>query len=704
MGSGAPVATSWLLKAGPLSGCDEDRSQNQGMDPIAQFRIALSERQIIPPTNILADGTIHRCDAEGKPGGGDATYLLHLDGVPAGGFKNHRDGRGWKNWRADIGRKLSSVEEHALKAHIGARRTHRALEDAAQLIGTKNRAEAIWESAARIVGDHPYLTAKGIEAHKIRKFMDVLTIGGMNCTGTLVIPMRDVSGEVCQLQFIAPNGEKRFLPGRKPVGLYFALGAPSDVVCIAEGFATAASIYQATGYATAVAFDCGNLGQVTKLMREKFSEAKIVVCADDDFRTDGNPGMVSATAAARVASAQMAVPVFGIDRPDNATDFNDLGCIHGPKAIKDCIDAAVATAQQPTPSGGEPMAGLVCAATIRPEPINWLWNEWLAAGKLHILAGAPGAGKTTVALAFAATISSGGRWPDGSRATPGDVLMWSSEDDPKDTLVPRLTAMGANLARIYFIQSASDRNGTRSFDPATDIGQLLAAIKHFSILPSLLIVDPIVSAVAGDSHKGSETRRSLQPLVDLGAAKGCAVLGISHFSKGTAGRDVVERVTGSLAFGAFARLVYAAAKMPDDQGGGRFIARAKSNLGPDGGGYKYELQQLALPNQPQIVASSLLWGDAMEGNARDILAQAEVTEDMDTKTQTDEAQDWLRDLLIDGPVKAIDATKKAHAAGISAKSLRAARERLGIKPRKMAYTGGWMWSLLPTQDAQHART
>ena len=140
--------------------------------------------------------------------------------------------------------------------------------------------------------------------------------------------------------------------------------------------------------------------------------------------------------------------------------------------------------------------------------------------------------------------------------------------------------------------------------------------------------------------------------------------------------------------------------MPDDQGGGRFIARAKSNLGPDGGGYWYELQQHALPDHPAISASTLLWGQAIEGNARDILAQAEVSEDLDSKSQTDEAQEWLHDLLIDGPVKMTDATKKANTFGISQKSLRTARERLGVKPRKQGYTGGWVWSLPHAQDAQ----
>lgn len=76
-------------------------------DPIQQFRSALAGRNIIPPDDLIADGRIHRCDVEGKGGKGDAAYLLHLDSVPAGGFENHRDGLGWENWRADIGRRLT---------------------------------------------------------------------------------------------------------------------------------------------------------------------------------------------------------------------------------------------------------------------------------------------------------------------------------------------------------------------------------------------------------------------------------------------------------------------------------------------------------------------------------------------------------------------------------------------------------------------
>src|SRR5262249_5420302 len=152
--------------------------------------------------------------------------------------------------------------------------------------------------------------------------------------------------------------------------------------------------------------------------------------------------------------------------------------------------------------------------TIKPEAHEWLWNGYLAAGVLHLIAGAPGTGKTTLALACAATISSGGRWPDGTRATPGDVLIWSREDAAASTLVPRLIAMHADMSRVHIVRSVNAGGEKRWFDPARDFPALALAAARIPAL-RLMIVDPIVSAVAGDSHKNSETRRGLQPLVEF---------------------------------------------------------------------------------------------------------------------------------------------------------------------------------------------
>src|SRR5262249_17741559 len=190
-------------------------------------------------------------------------------------------------------------------------------------------------------------------------------------------------------------------------------------------------------------------------------------------------------------------------------------------------------------------------------------------------------------------------------AEPGNVLIWSGEDDPEDTLLPRFIAMGGDPDRVYFVGDVRVGGKSRSFDPACDMLALEREAARVGEV-RLLIVDPIVNAVAGDSHKNSDTRRALQPLVDMGAKLGAALLGVSHFSKGTAGRDPVERVTGSIAFGALPRVVFAAAKSNEDTPL-RLLIRAKSNIGPDGGGFAYELQQTDLPGFPGIVASRILW-------------------------------------------------------------------------------------------------
>lgn len=344
---------------------------------------------------------------------------------------------------------------------------------------------------------------------------------------------------------------------------------------------------------------------------------------------------------------------------------------------------------EPMPMHG-PRVLLRSAADIQPAAIRWLWPGWLACGKLHILAGAPGTGKSTLAFSLASILSNAGVWPDGSQTDVGQTVIWSGEDEPGDTIIPRLIACGADRKKIQIVDGVMGEN-PRPFDPALDMTALHWALKGRNV--RLLIVDPVVSAVSGDSHKNTEVRRGLQPLVDMAAATGCAVLGISHFTKNSSGKDPIDRVTGSLAFGALARVVLATAKLPEDEhGGARLLARAKSNIGPDSGGVLYHLEQTTLPDEPGIINTKIIWGKTVEGSARDLLAQADQHEG-EEKTATDEARDWLVELLRDGPMRAGDIQREAKNAGISYKSLRRAKDKLRVKTQKQAFSGGWEWCL-----------
>lgn len=334
-----------------------------------------------------------------------------------------------------------------------------------------------------------------------------------------------------------------------------------------------------------------------------------------------------------------------------------------------------------------PVVQITCAADIKPEAIRWLWDGWLARGKFHIFAGQAGTGKTTIAIALAATVSIGGRFPDGTRAPVGNVLIWSGEDSAKDTLVPRLLAAGADMKRVHFIGDVQLGDEMRSFDPATDTRAMSDAATRIGDV-SLLIVDPVVNAVAGDSHKNGEVRRALQPLVDFGEKLDCAVLGISHFSKGTGGKDPMERVTGSLAFAALARVVLATGKINDGDTTKRIFCRAKSNIGIDSGGFEYDLHQKEIDGHKGVFSSYSAWGQAVEGTATELLAENEPDDGEGAS-----ADKFLREMLAGGSLPQKDIEADCKGAGYSTSTVKRAKKRLGILSKKDGMKGVWYWSL-----------
>ena len=340
---------------------------------------------------------------------------------------------------------------------------------------------------------------------------------------------------------------------------------------------------------------------------------------------------------------------------------------------------------------------LMSSAAITPTPIRWLWREWLAEGRLHILAGAPGTGKTTMALKFAAIVSSAERWPDGTGAQAGSVVIWSGEDDPGDTLVPRLAAAGADLNRVLIVGRAQEDGAPRPFDPARDMPGLVDAIKRVRNV-KLVIIDPIALVAVKDSHRNAETRRDLQPVVDLARETGAAVLGIHHLAKGTAGREPIERLIGSIAFAAVARVVMIATKVPahdpkaSEQ---RVLMRAKSNIGPDEGGFSYSLTQTELEAHAGVFASRVVWGEPIKRTAREVLAEAEETNEHHSPRE--EAVEFLRSLLVNGPVPAAEIHTASRKEGISPATLRRAKADLQLRSKRIGFGKGSVahWEMPP---------
>lgn len=291
------------------------------------FSQAITSAGLPAPDHINDDGKLHRFSTNGKLNDDTGWYVLHTDGIPAGAFGCWRSGFK-SSWCAKSVNDLTVMELQIMRDRVQAMDVLRKAEKSRLQTQAKVLSEAMLARSVPAI-NHPYLAKKAIQANGSR-------VEGDN----LIIPMRDTSGVLYSLQTITPVGDKRFQYGGKVSGCYFSIGKPDDRLIICEGFATGASIHECTGYAVAVAFNAGNLELVAQALHDKFPALEIIIAADDDHKTEGNPGLTKATAAAKIIGGSLALPVFPASRPDKATDFNDLHMLAGANVVRQCIDDA----------------------------------------------------------------------------------------------------------------------------------------------------------------------------------------------------------------------------------------------------------------------------------------------------------------------------------------------------------------------------
>lgn len=320
---------------------------------------------------------------------------------------------------------------------------------------------------------------------------------------------------------------------------------------------------------------------------------------------------------------------------------------------------------------------------IKPKPVRWLWHNRIALGKITMLAGDPGLGKSFVTLDWAARVSRNLPWPDGSPGTRGSAVLLSAEDDPADTVVPRLNTAGATLANLAVLRAVVRFDGKQhSFSLEQDIERLEHAIKGVAEC-RLVVIDPITAYCgATDSHKNAEIRSLLTPLAELAAKHRVAVVCVSHLNKGQGA--AIYRTMGSLAFVAAARAAYVVAKDKNDPKR-RLFMPIKNNLGDDTNGLAYRIVDGRIEWEPDLVnmTADEALGDEQSGKR----SGPKVNEDLEY------AKDWLLNQVFKDqtsiPSKEVE--EWAEAEMISKRQLNRAKKELGVTSKRQASI--WHWSL-----------
>jgi putative DNA primase/helicase len=353
---------------------------------------------------------------------------------------------------------------------------------------------------------------------------------------------------------------------------------------------------------------------------------------------------------------------------------------------------------------------LIChrASEIEPERLVWIWAGRIACGKVMLIGGPPGLGKSQVTVNIAATVSIGGHWPGNEGSAPeGDVIILSAEDGIADTIVPRLIAAGANLNRIHIVAAATKPDGTgrKTFSLKTDVDLLERMVAQIGTV-RVIIIDPISAYMGGADGNGNvETREVLEPLAEMANRLGIAVVAVTHLNKGGAGgQTALNRFAGSIAFVAAARSAYLIIEDPEDEHR-RLFLEAKNNLGPKSRGLAFRVEQRLVGDD--ILASNISWEtDSVMASVDEALSASENRGANEGRTGKDDAADFLRAVLAAGPMPVLEIEQEARAAGLLGadssisqnKAFRSARTLLGIKPQRTGgagATGKWVWELPP---------
>lgn len=503
------------------------------------------------------------------------------------------------------------------------------------------------------------------------------------------IPEFDADGVRIGWATRSADGEKSSQYGSKR-GLTMALPLPTyagtskdDPVFVVEGATDTAAGTMLELTTIGRPGVSGGINHLASLKRDHF----VFIGENDGKNGKPGPGQTDTTRAAmKLASSCKSVRIIfpPADVKDlrawaikGATRIDVFNALEAAEPIQPIVSDESLSALE-----GSPI--LLSMADVESTPVSWLWPSRIPRGRITVLVGRPGDGKSFASADWAARISKGTTWPDGAPCECGNVLLVSGEDDPGDTIRPRLEAHEADVSRIHLL-SRVRRLGREGM---TDVCFTLADIEAFAtalkrVNPVLAIIDPIGSFLGGkvDAHRDNEVRGVLAPIVTLAREHGTAIVLVAHQRKGSA-VHADDLVLGSRAFTALARSVLHLLRDPTDNAR-RLLLPGKTNLTAPPAGLAFSIE-----GEP----ARLLWDAKPVTMSADQVLRAEAGAE-GGGTAVSEAVEWLRQVLQDGPLSAKDLHVGAKEAGIKWGAVRKAKKVLGVLSKKVAYGEGWLWKL-----------
>jgi putative DNA primase/helicase len=505
-----------------------DANQNPVDLVFEKLLLDIEENIEASPGKIITDGTIRRFDVDAV-GDKKGWYAAHFtEDVSYAVYGNWSEGQTYK-WHSLKDTDVTPAQSQKLKSAMleaeKIRNEARALEQSE----AAKKCKKLWDTLPDASDDHLYLKNKGVKSYGIKLNQR---------ENNLIIPVR-IRGDFSSLQSIQESGMKRFFPNGKMSGGYHLIGNVGPLVLICEGYATGASLHEATGLPTVVAFNAGNLPKVAKELKKVHPDVDFIICADNDKWTPGNPGRTKAKEAAEVFSGLVAYPKFNqseIDKHGKLTDWNDYHQIYGLNAVRKSLQHKINKVKR-----NRSLFSDITDLTKNISAPDFLIDELIELDTIGAFIGASSVGKSFVAISMAASVATGTMFAE-KDVQKGAVLYLAGEG------MNGITRRFAGWMKHTGIQipkgSIHVSRKTISMDEK-GASTLLAATEGMDQDIKLVVVDTLARHMTGEENSNRDMSAFIAAADKIREEHGCAVLIIHHTGHST---DKSNRARGASAF------------------------------------------------------------------------------------------------------------------------------------------------------------